>query len=406
MSSPRFLDRTTHPHIMTLVMATAFGALAMNLFLPALPSMARYFNAEYATAQYAVSLYLAATAVLQLGIGPLSDRYGRRPVMAASIAIALLATLAGIHATSIEMFLAARIIQGTAIAGMVIARASIRDVVETSQAASKIGYVTMGMSLAPMIGPVIGGLLDEQFGWQSTFWLLFGFGLIAFLLVWFDMGETNTRLSSSFSAQFRSYPDLLGSRRFWGYSLTAAFGSGAFFAYLGGGPFLATDFYGLSPSQYGLYFAFVSLGYITGNFISGRYSARIGINRMTLMGGLTICIGMAFAIMLQYAGLRDPLAFFMPIAMVGLGNGITLPNANAGIVSVRPHLAGAASGLGGFIQVSGGAMLAVMAGEVLSHGSGPLPLLYLMLVSAMLSVTSTLFVIWVAAREDSKPAAN
>lgn len=178
MSQPRFLDRNSHPHILTLVMATAFGALAMNLFLPALPSMARYFNAEYETAQYAVSLYLASTAVMQLFIGPLSDRYGRRPVMAACMAISLIATLAGIHATTIEFFLAARIIQGTAIAGMVIGRAAIRDVVDTDQAASKIGYVTMGMALAPMVGPVLGGLLDEQFGWQSTFWLLFGFGLI------------------------------------------------------------------------------------------------------------------------------------------------------------------------------------------------------------------------------------
>ncbi|MEZ5800333.1 MAG: MFS transporter [Nitratireductor sp.] len=189
MSHQRFLDRNTHPHIITLVMATAFGALAMNLFLPALPSMARYFNAPYSTAQYAVSLYLAATAVMQLGIGPLSDRFGRRPLMAACLAISLLATLAGIYATTIEWFLTARIVQGTAIAGMVIGRAAIRDVVDTDQAASKIGYVTMGMSLAPMVGPVIGGLLDEQFGWQSTFWLLFGFGLVAFLLVWFDMGK-------------------------------------------------------------------------------------------------------------------------------------------------------------------------------------------------------------------------
>ena len=406
MSHQRFLDRNTHPHIITLVMATAFGALAMNLFLPALPSMARYFNAPYSTAQYAVSLYLAATAVMQLGIGPLSDRFGRRPLMAACLAISLLATLAGIYATTIELFLAARVIQGTAIAGMVIGRAAIRDVVDTDQAASKIGYVTMGMSLAPMVGPVIGGLLDEQFGWQSTFWLLFGFGLVAFLLVWFDMGETNSNLSSSFTQQFRSWPDLLRSRRFWGYSLTSAFGSGTFYAFLGGGPFLATDFYELTPSQYGLHFAFVSLGYITGNFISGRFSARTGINRMALTGGIVIALGMALAISLQHAGFSHPLAFFMPITMVGLGNGITLPNANAGIVSVRPHLAGAASGLGGFLQVSGGAMLAVLAGKVLSHGSGPLPLLYVMITSAVLSIVTITFVIQVARSEAAKQAGN
>ncbi|MFZ1816175.1 MAG: multidrug effflux MFS transporter [Rhizobiaceae bacterium] len=396
MSDATFMDRKSHPHIMTLVLATAFGALAMNLFLPALPAIASHYGAGYGVVQLSVTLYLASTAVLQLIIGPLSDRYGRRPIMIGSFVLALVATVAAIYAPTIEWFLACRLIQGTAAAGMVLGRATIRDMVDTDQAASRIGYVTMGMTLAPMIGPVIGGYLTEIQGWQSAFWLIFVFGLISLGLVWGDMGETNSNRGASFSSQFRAWPDLLRSRRFWGYSLGAAFSSGSFYALLGGGPFLATEYYHMSPSTYGIYFAFVSVGYITGNFLSGRYSVKLGVNRMMLLGGIMVCLGMLVAIALALTGFTHPLSFFGLAITVGLGNGISLPNANAGMVSVRPHLAGAASGLGGFIQVSGGAALSVAAGWLLTADSGPAPLAMLMFASAACGVVITLYVMRVA----------
>lgn len=392
----RFLDRRTHPHVFTLIMATALGALAMNIFLPSLPSMAVYFETDYAIAQLAVSLYLAATAVIQLLIGPMSDRFGRRPVMLGFMVLMLVATVAAIYAPTIELFLAARIVQASAIAGMVIGRAAIRDMVGMNEAASMIGYVTMGMTLAPMFGPLIGGYLDEAFGWQSSFWLTFAFGLVTLILVWFDLGETNAHKSASMSAQFRGYPELFKSRRFWGYVLVAGFTSGSYFAYLGGSPFLASDHYALTPSEYGLFFALPAVGYVVGNFISGRYSVRMGVNRMMLSGGAVTAAGMAGAALVKLAGFDSAIAFFAFVTFVGLGNGITLPSANAGIVSVRPHLAGSASGLGGFMQIGIGATLSVLAGIVLSPGSGPMPLIALMLTTALVGVIGSLYVIWVA----------
>ncbi len=148
--------------------------------LPALASgIARYFDTDYAVAQLAVTLYLFANASVQLFIGPLSDRYGRRRTMLFFMGIALAATILAIVAPTIELFLLARLLQGTAIAGMVIGRAVIRDMVGPATAASMIGYVTMAMTLAPMLGPIAGGFLDEWFGWQATFALLFVFGLLA-----------------------------------------------------------------------------------------------------------------------------------------------------------------------------------------------------------------------------------
>ncbi|SFT79154.1 multidrug effflux MFS transporter [Mesorhizobium sp. YR577] len=391
-----FLNKATPPHVFTLVTAAAASTLSMNIFLPSLPGMAKHFDAEYAVVQLAVSLYLAATAVLQLFIGPASDRFGRRPVMLFCFALFILGTVAAIYAPTIELLLACRLLQASSAAGMVLSRAIVRDTVEATEAASKIGYITMGTSLVPMIGPIIGGFLDELYGWQATFLLMLAAGLFAFVIVWLDLGETNRQKSSSFAAQFRSYPEVIGSRRFWGYTLTAAFTSGAFFAFLGGGPYISSEILHLTPSQYGMYFAIVSIGYMLGNFMSGRFSRTVGINRMMLYGNIVTALGMMLSIALFWSGYNHPLSLFGPVFFVGVGNGVTLPNANAGIVTVSSHLAGSASGLGGALQIGGGAALSVVAGALLTPDTGPYPLLWVMLLSALAGALSTLYVMWVS----------
>ena len=393
MNKTVFLNRATPPHIVTLVVIAGLSALNMNLFLPSLPGIATYYQADYALVQLAVSGYLAFTGLLQLVIGPLSDRYGRRPVMIAALLIFLMATALAPFAPTVETFLAVRMLQATVVSGMVLSRAIVRDIVDTDKAASMIGYVTMGMTLAPMIGPVLGGFMEELFGWQSSFAVLFLCGVAALTLTLLDLGETNSNRSSSMLRQFGAYPELVRSRRFWGYTLTATFASGAFFSFLGGGPFVATEILGMKPSELGFYFVFIAMGYMTGNFLSGRFAQRIGINRMMATGCVISALGMGLSLGLFLAGLHHPLSFFGPIFFVGLGNGVTLPSANAGIVSVRPHLAGSASGLGGAMMIGGGAALSALAGAILSAETGPYPLILVMLVSCILGVLATLYVI-------------
>ncbi|MBO6716403.1 MAG: multidrug effflux MFS transporter [Rhizobiaceae bacterium] len=392
----RWLDRSTPPHILTLVVMAATSALAMNIFLPSLPGIASYFDTEYRMAQLLVPVFLTAMAALQMVIGPMSDRFGRRPILLVSYTIFIASTVASVYAPTIEILLVCRVFQSFAAAGMVLARAVVRDTVDhIDDAASRIGYVTMGMSLVPMVAPTIGGFLDELHGWQATFWFTAGFGSLALALIYFDLGETNYNPSPTMLSQVRNYPELLRSRRFWGYALTAGFTSGAFFAFLGGGPYIATEFLDLSPSTYGIYFGLVAFGYMGGNFLSGRYSRLVGANRMMLAGSFIAVLGICVSIAMFAVGIIHAASLFMPAALIGIGNGMTLPNANAGMVSIRPHLAGSASGLGGTLQMGSGALMAVIAAAVLYPGSGPNPLLIVMLVSAGMGLLSTLYVIYV-----------
>ena len=393
MQNPRFLDRTTPPKIVTLILVAGLSALTMNIFLPSLPGMALYYGVPYGVMQQSVALYLALSAALQIVIGPISDRYGRRKVLLGSLVLFLLATIGTLLAPTATSFLIFRMAQAVIAAGMVLSRAVVRDMVADAQAASMIGYVTMGMSLVPMIGPVIGGVLDDLYGWKANFALLLILGLGTLALVWADLGETASLRRVSLAEQIRTYPALLASRLFWGYTLAAAFASGCFFAYLGGAPYVGDKIYGLSSTHVGALFALTAIGYAAGNFLAGRYSVRLGMNRMILIGCIVTTVGMALLALLTLLGLSGPTTFFGLTIFMGLGNGICLPNANAGLLSVRPELAGTASGLGGAILIGGGAALAAFAGILLGPGSTEMPLILLMLASSAASVVAILFVI-------------
>jgi DHA1 family bicyclomycin/chloramphenicol resistance-like MFS transporter len=393
MTQSTFLDRRTPPHISTLILMAGLSALTMNIFLPSLPGMAAYFDAPYALMQLSVALYLALSAVLQVLIGPISDRYGRRKVLLWSIVLFLIATVGTLLAQTATTFLIFRMAQAVIAACMVLSRAVVRDMVPDAQAASMIGYVTMGMSIVPMIGPVIGGVLDESFGWHANFALLLGLGLVTLALVWADLGETATLRRVSLMDQMRTYPGLLRSQRFWGYVGCASFASGSFFAYLGGAPYVGNEVFGLSSSEIGILFAITAIGYAAGNFFAGRYSVRLGMNRMVLIGSIVNVAGMGLLCLVTWAGVHSAYVFFGFTVAVGLGNGLTLPNANAGMLSIKPELAGTASGLGGAIQIGGGAALAALAGTLLGPGASEMPLILLMLASAVLALVCILAVI-------------
>lgn len=388
-----FADKKTPPVLITLILVTSISVLTMNAFIPSLPALADDLGSSYAFMQIAVSGYLLMTAFMQLLIGPLSDRYGRRPVILISLVIFILASLGCIIAEDGETFMIFRMCQAAVASGMVLSRTIVRDLLEPNEAASMIGYMTAAMALVPMFGPMYGGAMEEALGWRATFWSFVVFGTAILWLCWIDLGETNKTKSSSFREQIKAYPDLLRARRFWGYTLTAAFASGSFFALLGGGPFVGREIFGLSPAATGLYLGMIAFGYMSGNLITGRYASRMGINRTMMAGCLISTFGIGTGLLINLFVVQHPLAVFGFCVFVGLGNGLTMPSATTGILSVRPGLAGSASGLGSAMMIGGGAGLSALAGALLSKESGAAPLLMLMVASAICSVVATFYVI-------------
>jgi len=389
----KFLDRKTPPSTVTLTLLAGIGALNMSIFLPSLSAMADYYDADYALMQFAVSGYLAATAVLQIFVGPLADRFGRRPVTLTALTIFVLATLGTLVAPSAEVFLVCRMAQAAVATGMVLSRAIVRDMVPGDQAAALIAFVTMGMSLVPMVGPMIGGVLAQLFGWKSNFVFLGLCGGLVLALSYRDLGETVKGQGLSFRDQFRSYPELLTSVRFWGYAGAAALSSGGFFALLGGSSFVADAVFGLSPFWTGIGLGTPAIGYAVGNGISARYSVRYGIDRMVLAGTLAASFGLGTSLLLSLMGFSNPLFFFGFCTFLGLGNGLVIPNATSGALSVRPHLAGTASGLSGAIMIGGGALLSSLAVRLLTFETGAIPLQEIMFLSSAASVICILMVI-------------
>ncbi|WP_417258178.1 multidrug effflux MFS transporter [Celeribacter sp.] len=374
------------------MMMAGLQAMTMNMYLPALPRMAEHFGTTYGLIQLSVAVFLAANAVLQVVIGPISDRYGRRPVILVGIGLFLIATLGVIYAPSLEVFLLMRAGQSAIVTAMVLSRAIVRDISPPDEAGSMIAYVTMGTALVPLVAPTIGGFLTNLYGWESSFWVLFGSGVLLLLVIWFDLKETAPKSEFSLLSQWRNFPELLTSKRFVGYALSVTFASGAFFAYIGGSAYVGKTQFGLSEATLGLYMGTPALGYFFGNFFSGRYSRRFGINRMILAGGIVATIGITGALLLSAFGHSSVNIFFGAMVFLGFGNGLQLPNAIAGTLLVRPQLAGTAAGLGGSIMLAGGASISAYAGTLLDGPSGEVPLLLLMTVMSLGAIVAILTV--------------
>ena len=372
----------TPPHLATLVFMAGGSVMAMNIFLPVLPIIAAELQTSQAMASYVVTIFLATTGLAQLFIGPLSDKYGRRPVLLVTTSIFCAATLLCIFATSIEMLLVGRVLQASIAASIALSRAIVRDLYDRSKAASMIGYLTMAMAVIPMLAPALGGYIGEAFGWRGPFVVLFVVGVALLALIYVDLGETHPPSDGPAHSQLADYAALLRMPAIWGYVLTSSLASGAYFAFLGGAPFVASAVMGMTPTAIGWYFMCVAGGYIFGNFLSGRYSETIGIEPMMLYGGLVASFGVALSLGLMWTFDPQPGFLFWPMALVGMGNGMTLPNSNAGAVSVRPDLAGSASGLAGFMQIGGGALLAGLAGALITEANHGLPLFVIMFASS------------------------
>ena len=360
------------------------SSLSLNILVPAMPGLATKLAADPARVQLTVSLYLMGLAAAQLVFGPLSDRFGRRPVVLAGLALATIASTAAIFAASIASLVIARVAQSLgASTGQTIGRAIIRDLYDRQHAASMIGLVTSVVVLMPMVAPLIGGILDTLFGWEAifAFTAVLSFAICAWALL--DLPETrNLSLAPNSERHFRAdLAALAASPRFFGYALCAGLGSAPFFSFLGAAPHVVVSMLGRTSAEYGLWFFVPSIGFMAGNFAVSRLTTRFGIDAL-IRWGIALTIAGCLLNVSVYVALPgwEMFTIFLPQIVIGFGNGLLLPTSIAGAVSIRPQVAGTASGVTGFVQMGIAAIAAQLGGHVISQATDALPMLLLMLI--------------------------
>jgi DHA1 family bicyclomycin/chloramphenicol resistance-like MFS transporter len=395
-----FSAASAPPKLFTLVLLSGLSVVSLNMFLPSLSNIAAEFQTSYRLlASVSIAGYAAMTTVLQLLIGPLSDRVGRRPVVLVSLVIFVVASLGCLLALDVWAFLLFRTMQAAIVSGFALSRVIIRDTEPAQKAASLMGYLSIAWAIAPMLAPMLGGAFDQLFGWRANFWAFLGFGAAVLVLSWLDLGETNKNPSETFTKQFKAFPSLFRSRRFWGYSLCMAFSMGALYAFLAAAPLVATTVFQMSPATLGFYMGSTAAGFILGSFVSGRFAALYPLTTMMVAGRVVACAGLAAGLSLLLAGVVHEVSLFGSCVFLGFGNGVSMPSSNAGAMSVRPELIGSAAGLSGALTGAGGALMSGITGTILNEANAAFVLLGMMLLSSTMALLAALFVLWLDRRE-------
>lgn len=387
MGEPVTGDRHGSPHLVTFVLLTAMTVVTTNMFLPALPALQDTFQVSAAVIGLSISAYMAAAAVLQLCLGPLSDRIGRRPVILGTLVVYVLASVGCIFAPTIEVFLGMRVLQAVAVAGGVLASAMVRDLYEGPRAAAVLATIASAMAIAPMLAPMLGGVIELYLGWRAVFALyaLLGMGLLLWGIK--DIRET---LDPDGAAQREPFSRLLVERRFWALALCQALSVGTFFTFLTGAPFVASARFGLDAAQIGIGLGSITLGFLLGAALSARIVTRLGQMRLVFLGRYVALAGLSAGLLSFLVASPPVWMLFAGTIWVGVGNGLTLPSANALALSVRPRLAGTAAGaIGALVNISG-ALLAAVATALLSTQASAERLYLIMLTAVLLSLLSAI----------------
>ncbi len=342
------------PSLALLAAVTAIGFCALHIVVPALPILAAAFDADPVRVQLVLTLYLAGIAAGQLVYGPVSDRFGRRPVLIAGLAMFLAGTLLCGLAWSLAALICGRVLEACgACAGIVLGRAIIRDVYEREAAARGIALVMMAMTLAPAVSPAIGAYLAEWVDWRAIFALLGVLGAAVLALTVARLGETNTRPTRlDLVGMAESYLTLLRSPQYLGFALCSACASASWFTFCASAPHVLVETMGKPPSTYGMMIVLPMATYMLGNAAAARFAGRFGSFKLLLAGrSLAFAAALAMALWYMLAGLGI-WVMFVPIALSSIGDGLSQPAALAAGLSVYPRLAGTASGLMGFLQMT------------------------------------------------------
>jgi MFS transporter, DHA1 family, multidrug resistance protein len=377
-----------------LALISALGPVSTDMYLPSLPDIGRLLGASPAQVQLTLSAYLVAFAIGQIGYGPVSDRFGRRPVLLAALALFSAGNVACSLANSIEMLIAARALQALGGSGaIVVVRAVVRDLYSGARAGRELSMMGTIMALAPIVAPFVGGVLHAAFGWRTNFIVAMAVGVVALLIVWRKLPETLRTPAPepiSLSGMLRGYWVLLQHAGFRVYLAILATSFAGLFVWISGSSFVLQDVFGLSPFGFGVAFAACSVGYMTGTSVAAYVVSRIGIDR-TIGLGCTILAagGVAMAACLAL-GITSIAAVLVPTVVYLIGLGLVLPQVMAGAMTPFPERAGAASSLLGFVMQTSAALLGALVGHLL--GASVWPLAAPMAIMGVLAL-----IVWIAA---------
>lgn len=355
------------PPVWLLVTAVGVSPLALNMLVPSMPALVDEFGTDTATVQLTLSLYLVGVALGQFIYGPLSDRFGRRPLLLTGFVIYVVACLLSAMASSIDMLILGRVMQAIGgCSGMVIGRVIVRDVWSGDQATRILATITAAMSLAPMLGPALGGLLHEWIGWQAGFLVTGGVGVLVLAAVTVRLTETHPEKTPlpNMGALLAAYRSLLARPKFLGNALVMTMNSAGYYTFLAGAPYTTISLLGRSPTEYGILFGFLFAGYIVGNLMVSRLAGQVSTDRL-LRAGLwlsfvpTVLLGLALAV-----GWFNIWTLYGLSTVMCIGQGLVMPITIARAVEADLRLAGTASGLMGTMQMGLGAVVIYVIGAL------------------------------------------
>ncbi len=377
-----------------LALFTFSGPVGMHIFVPALPSAARDLHAPAAELQLTVSLYILGLALGQLVYGPLSDRFGRRPALLTGLTIFTAASLTGLFAPDAHALIAARFLQAFGgCAGLVLARAIIRDTSEGHDAAQRLALMNLIVTAGPAVAPIIGGALSGLWGWRTILLGLSALGVANLTLAWRVLPETRPEAAHVDSAaHMRAYLGLLGSRRFLGYAVGGGCATTSLYAFLASAPFIFADRLHVPSAQTGIYLALLVSGIWLGSLIASRTIAFFSLGRFLVCANALSVVGAASFLALILADSVTLAGVIGTMFLFSVGVGASAPAALVQAISVNPRVTGSASGLYGAMQMLVGAVLVALAGL----GRNPA------LASAMVLVLSGIVAqgsFWLAARD-------
>ncbi|MCP5150254.1 MAG: Bcr/CflA family multidrug efflux MFS transporter [Ectothiorhodospiraceae bacterium] len=360
--------RGTPRLLVVLAAISGLGAISIDMYLPALPSIAERLSAEPAQVQLTLGAFFIAYGVGQLLYGPLSDRTGRRPVMVGGVVLYIVGSAACALASGVGMLIAARVLQALgASAGVVVARAAVRDLYEGDAAARAMSMLISVFAVVPLVAPVVGGYVLVWSGWRAIFWVLLGFGALCLVAVVAAVPESlprSMRARGGIGATLGTYVEILRHRRALGSLIAGGAVFGGMFAYISGTPFVYIDLFGVAPQHYGFLFGINVLGIIASSQANARLVMRHGSDRLLRIGVHSAAgAGVALAVVTtaDVGGLPAiVVCLFFFVGMIGFVGA----NAVAGALRDFPRAAGAAAALFGGLQFGIGALAASLVGTL------------------------------------------